>query len=114
MSGIDTAQELNAELARYAASVADLRRSGRALAEATHGYKRALALEMARLEAEGAAKTTMRDLARGSGEVCDLALARDLAEAEWFADKEVVNMRKRNVDVLREQYAREWSASGAA
>lgn len=114
MSGYAIAQELDAELALYAEAVSQLRRSGRALAQATRDYKRALALEMARLEAQGKAKTTMRDLARGDEDVCELAFRRDLAEAEYKADLEVINMRKRNVDVLREQYAREWSASGVA
>lgn len=82
---------------------------GRRAAEARADYKAALASEMARLRADGTPASMAEKLAQGAKRVRDLSIAAEMADVDYQADREEVNLRKREADILREQIQRDYS-----
>ena len=85
---------------------------GRVKAQAEYEYRGALAVKVLQLRDEKGPATIINDVARGDKKVSLLRLKRDIAEAELDAAKELVMSAKKEVDVYREQMAREWSQGG--
>ena len=112
MNGYELNEELNAKLAECDSSIREMRKSGRNLAQAEAAYRSALAAKMLELRAKGQPASVLKDLARGDSSVNALLFQFDLAASDHEADKEVVMLRKREADVIREQLAREWSRAG--
>ena len=57
----------------------EIRRTATVLARAERAYRQALAEEILKLKADGAAMTVAQDLARGTKHVADLRYQRDIA-----------------------------------
>lgn len=112
MDGLGLQQALGSAMeAAFAANDA-ARKSGRDLATAGVNYRAELAAESARLKSAGTPVTLIHDLAFNARSVRTMRLARDVAEVEYKADMEAVQLRKREVDILREEMRMDWAASG--
>lgn len=81
---------------------------GKALSQAEMTYRVALAEKILNLRDSGFPATLIGDLARGDKEVAKLKFDRDCAEVVYDNAREAINTYKKNIDVLREQIAREW------
>lgn len=112
MSGFELTQDLNSALRAYSESVTELKGMAVALASAGAGYKRSKAVEIARLRAEKVPATVAESQSYASPGVSGALEERDALQALWDAQREVVQLRKREVDVIREQMQREAAMSG--
>lgn len=112
MDGLELQQMLNDAMDAAFRANEEARKSGRALATANANYKAELAAEAARLKASGTPVTLIHDLAFKQRSVRTMRVARDAAEVEYKADMETVQLRKREVDILREEMRMDWAASG--
>lgn len=84
-----------------------MRRSGDAYARAEVEYQTAKAEAALRMKADGIPATIIQTCIKG--ECADELLSRLKAEAEYNADRELINVLKKRIDTNREQMAREWS-----
>lgn len=112
MSGYELTQSLNEALGLYSDSVRELKRLAIANAHANSDYKRAKALEISRLRADRVPATAAEPQSYASDAVSHALGERDMAQALWDAQREVVQLRKREVDAIREQLQREATLSG--
>lgn len=72
-------------------------------------YRCELAKEIARLRANGVAASLAEKMAHGAAAVSDAAMQADMADVNYQVDREEVNLRKRDADIIREQIARDYS-----
>ena len=101
-------QELNDTLSKAYQDLDDSVRNGNAAAQARADYKAALNKEILNLRANTKLPANLiPKVADGSEEVNRLGLALDCAEVLYKASNEAIQLRKRQVDILREQIARE-------
>ena len=108
----DLTRSLNDALASVREHTAELDRLGKTKARAEYDYRCALAVKVLKLRDEKVPVTIINDLARGDADVATLRLKRDIAEAELDACREIIMSSKKEVDVYREQMAREWNQGG--
>lgn len=113
MSGIITGQDLFGELHQaqeYAhAAIKQLEPTARAKGEAEVAFWAALRNEILRLRAEGQPASVVKDLARGNERVGLLWVRFCSADGIHRATSEEIMLRKKDIDVLRDAIAREWS-----
>ena len=103
MSGMfELQQELNDQLEACYGLVGDIEREGVAAAEARGEYRAALRARILQLRAEGRYPATL---------VPKIA-EMECAEARYQAAREALNVRKRALDITREQMQREWTTPG--
>lgn len=81
---------------------------GRAAADAEQTYRVKLAEKILLLREGGLPATLIPDVARGDKDVARLKFERDCAQVVYDNAKEAVMCFKKQIDVLREQIAREW------
>lgn len=81
---------------------------GRAAADAEQEYRIRLAEKILLLREGGLPATLIPDVARGDKDVAKLKFERDCAQVVYDNAKEAVMCFKKQIDVLREQIAREW------
>jgi len=82
---------------------------GKAAAESEKQYRVALASKILELREKGFPTTLIPDTARGDPTVARLKFDRDCAQVVYDNAKEAINAYKKQIDILREQIAREWS-----
>lgn len=88
--------------------IAELQEKGLAWANAEHAYKCEKSQTALALRAKGMNATLISSVLEGYGEVASKRLARDIAEAEYDATKEAINMLKMQIRVIEAQITREW------
>lgn len=91
----------------------DFKQAGAAKAAAERDYRvgkrKGIIFER---ERHGSPASLTIDLVKGREDIAELALRRDLAESEYEATREALLLAKKEIDTLRELYAREWAAAG--
>lgn len=87
----------------------EMRNRGVRYAEAEGAYQAAKAKRALVLSADGMTATMISMCIKGDDEVNGLLVDRMCAETLYASAKEAVNVYKKKLDTLREQYEREWS-----
>lgn len=112
MSGFEQQRAL-AETMRQAFEANDrARRGGVALATANADFRAKRAAEVLRLRAAGMPASTAHDAAYADEGVNRALMLAEVAQADYDADREEVNLRKREADILRDQIRADWAAAG--
>ena len=108
MSGVDLTLELIDVLRLCDIALSQLRKRGRRAAETEQEYRIALAKKELFLRDDGKPATLIGDLARGDKEVAALKMVRDIAEIDYEANREAINVYKLKARLIEAQIAREW------
>ena len=107
--GLALDQALSEAMQQAFAANARARVSGHRKAELRASYKAALAKRMLERRAGGSSVAESRAYAEGCDEVRELAMRVECAEADYDSDREEVNLRKREADIIREQIGRDYA-----
>lgn len=107
--GLAIEQALHEAMEAAFAANSRARLSGHRKAELRAEYKAELAKSMLELRAAGKGAGESKSLAEGSEAVRALAMRVECAEADYDSDREEVNLRKREADILREQLQRDYA-----
>ena len=95
---------------RLNASIKQLAKYGKELAEAERDYKIALRQEALKLRAEkGMPVTLIQQVVYGVDEVANKRFKRDVAESMRDTSREYINTLKLQIRTLSEQLSREWN-----
>lgn len=92
--------------------IRDLGTYGATLANAEYNYKAKKSETALRLKAEGMASTLISQVLDGYKGVAELRLKRDIAEAQYEACKESINLLKYQIRIIESQLEREYAAAG--
>ena len=92
-------------------AVSEMKTRSKRLAETEYYYRMALSKRLTELRAKGQAVTHLADIARGEPEIAKLRYERDIAKGLYDSSQEAINMYKRRIRVLENQYSREWGAT---
>lgn len=108
-AGTDLAAELYEAFERADELVAQMADDGRAKAEAEKAYRMAKRQRILYERTQNKTPVSLiADVVKGYEDIATLAAQRDCAEAAYEATKEAINVNKRKIDWLREQWGREW------
>lgn len=111
-AGFELYARLEDKLAENQSAINQLRIDGEAEAMARRNYRVALAKEELRLRLEEKLPASMiSDVARGDEDVAQKRYLLSCAETAYKASYEATMLRKREVDTIREQIAREYADS---
>lgn len=102
-------QQLMAELSE---SIKRLRKNGTALAEAERDYKITLRQEALKLRENDTPVTLINQVIYGVEGVADKRFKRDVAQANYEANKEFINVTKLKLRILESQLSREYGIAG--
>lgn len=105
---MDLFEEIQRLMAELTVSIGKLRANGAKLAEAERDYKITLRTEALRLRASDMPVTLINSTIYGVEEVAELRLIRDIAQANYEANKEHINICKLKLRILESQLQREW------
>lgn len=105
---MDLYEEIQRLMAELTASIGKLRANGAKLAEAERDYKITLRTEALRLRASDMPVTLINSTIYGVEEVANLRLARDIAQANYEANREHINITKLKLRILESQIKMEW------
>ena len=105
---MDLYEEIQRLMAELTASIGKLRANGAKLAEAERDYKITLRTEALRLRASDMPVTLINSTIYGVEEVAELRLIRDIAQANYEANKEHINICKLKLRILESQLKMEW------
>ena len=94
------------------ASIRKLRDNGVKLAEAERDYKMTLRKEALKLRAGDTPVTLINSIIYGVPEVADKRFNRDVAEANYKANQEHINIVKLQLRILENQLNREYGVAG--
>ncbi len=89
-------------------SIKSLAKNGERLAQAEHDYKMELTKQALQEKANGTAVTFISLTIHGKPEVAKKRLERDIAEANYKANQEYINITKLKLKVCESQLSREW------
>lgn len=108
MSGQDLILEVQEKIANLNQALKQLRRQGSAYSEAEHNYRVALAKKILEEREKGTPVTIIADICRGTPNVAQLKLQRDISEVTYNAAKEACNVYKLQIKILDNQIEREF------
>ena len=106
MELIDEIQLKNKQLAQ---ALKELRPYGIALAEAEKTYKEAVSKKALELKDQGMAVTMMDKVIYGLPSISVLRMQRDIAQVNYDACQEAINVIKLQLRLIEAQISREWS-----
>ena len=86
--------------------------NGMEAAEKTRAYRLALKKEELRLQSEGQAQTTLKDLAKGADEVANAEFEMNVAEVKYRASNENIMIQKKLLDCIEADINREYHYKG--
>lgn len=109
---MDLYQEIQRLMNELTASINKLRANGVALAEAERDYKITLSTQALRLRAGDMPVTLINQVIYGQQEVAELRLRRDIAQANYEANREHINITKLKLRIVESQLEREWGNAG--
>lgn len=89
-----------------------MRRAGYDLAERERDRRVAFAKALIDARADGTPAGICKDVVSGRPDVSKAILRRDCAQVLYDTAREQVMATKKQLDTLREQYAREWGEAG--
>lgn len=104
----DLVNELSRRIKTLEITVNQLGKSGREHANAEAAYRTALAKAILLRRDEGMPVTIIGDVCRGSAEIAQLKLKRDIAEVNHQVCLESINSQKLAIRILDAQLQREW------
>lgn len=93
-------------------ALSESKRRGAAMVAAEAAYYTAKAEAVFRLKGDGMPATLINAVIKGEAGVVDEMRAYHAAQVEYDNSREAINVYKKRLDTLREQYAREWGAAG--
>lgn len=112
MSGLEDYQALNDTLEQAWAHQRECKRLGVALATANADFRAKKAARLLRLTAGGMTATQAREAVYADEVVNRAAMVAEVAQTDYDTEREAVMLSKREVDILREQIARDWQCAG--
>lgn len=89
-------------------AIKTLAKNGERLAYAEQEYKTELTKQALSLRADGTAVTFISLIIHGQKEVAKKRLERDIAEANYKANQEFINVTKLKLKLVESQLSREW------
>ena len=107
--GYELFRERDALCKELSESIHEMRRYGRQYAEAEANYNVQLAKTALRMKDEGTPVTLINMVIRGTGEVPNLRMKRDIAESLYKASTEHIQSIKLQLRLIEAQIEREWS-----
>ena len=111
--GLSLFQTLQETIADCNNAIVQLMNDGVAVAAARQKYRVALARKQLELrETEKLPATLINDVSRGDRECAALKFDLERCEVAYEATKQRIMLRKREVDIIREQINREYSERG--
>jgi len=108
MSGQDLLLEMQTRMKTLDAALRQIGKRGGEYAQKEHDYRVALASKMLLERDKGMPATILSDICRGSAEIAQKKLERDIAESLYKAALEACNVYKLQIRVLENQIEREW------
>lgn len=109
-AGTDLVAELYAAFDRADELVSQMADDGKAKAEAEKAYRMAKRQRILYERVQNKTPVSLiADVVKGYEDIAMLACERDCAETAYVATKEAINLNKRKIDWLREQWGREWA-----
>lgn len=93
-------------------ALSEAKRRGEVMVQAEAEYYTAKAEASFALKEQGVPVTFIQTVIKGVPEVCGPMTRYHAAQVEYENAREGRNVYKKKLDTLREQYAREWSATG--
>ena len=90
----------------------ECKKRGQAMVAAKAAYYTAKAEAAFRLREEGHPVTFIQEVLKGEADVCAAMMEYNAAEVEYENAREARNVLKKKLDTLREEYTREWGATG--
>ena len=109
---MDLYEQITKLMAELTASIRKLRDNGVKLAEAERDYKITLRNEALKLRSGDMPVTLINQIIYGVPEVAEKRLNRDIAQANYDANHEHINIVKLQLRLLEAQIEREYSISG--
>lgn len=109
---MDLYEEIQRLMLELTASIKKLRDNGTKLADAERDYKITLRQEALRLRAGDMPVTLINNIIYGVPEVAEKRFKRDVAQANYDANREHINVTKLKLRILEAQLSREWGAAG--
>lgn len=107
----DIWEEINDNEAKLEQALNNLKYTGKASAEALRDYHVAKAQATLNLRAKGYPTTLIPDLVKGLSDVAELDLKRNIAEVNYKANLEAINVYKKKSDDLRMYFDKEWGGA---
>lgn len=109
---MDLLNEINSLSIKLTEAIKIMAKYGKELAETEKNYKIILCQEALKLRADKEMAVTLIDkVVYGLPEVADKKFKRDVAKSMYETAKENINVMKKNLDVLKMQYEKEWGSS---
>ena len=105
---MDLYEEIQRLMNELTISISKLRKNGEALAEAERDYKITLCEEALRMRADELPATLINTTIYGRKIVADKRFKRDVAQANYEANQEHINVTKLKLRILESQLSREW------
>lgn len=110
---MDLYEEIQRLMAELTISIRKLRENGEKLADAERDYKIILRQEALKMRVNKDMPVTLiNQIIYGVPEVADKRFTRDVAQANYDANKEHINVTKLKLRLLEAQLSREWGAAG--
>lgn len=109
---MDLYSEIQQLMAELSESIKRLRKNGTALAEAERDYKITLRQEALKLRENDTPVTLINQVIYGVEGVADKRFKRDVAQANYDANKEFINITKLKLRICENQIQREYGVSG--
>lgn len=103
--------EINENEQRLEQALNNLKYTGRASAEALRDCHIAKAQAVLNMKAKGYPVTLIPDIVKGLSDVAELDLKRNIAEVNYKANLEAINVYKKKSDDLRMYFDKEWSGT---
>ena len=108
---MDLWQEIQHTRRLLAKGISEMKERGQALAKAERDYKIKQSEKILKLKAENFPATLIRDVVKGDKEVATLRFERDIADSSYETCREAINVYKRDLTVLENQFQREWGGN---
>lgn len=106
---MDLQIELDKQVELLQKSLEQLKKTGRAYAEAERDYKVLLRQEVLKMRDEGVAIGVITLTCYGIPSVAEARFKRDVAEAIYQANQEAINTYKLKIRLIESQIGREWN-----
>lgn len=111
MTGQDLMMEMQNKMATLDAALRQIGKRGETYAKAEQDYRTALASKMLLERDNGTPVTILSDICRGTPEIAQKKLNRDIAESLYKVALEACNVYKLQIRILENHIEREWGAA---
>lgn len=109
IDGLSQSREWYDLIGKHRATINEWRKDSEKLARATADYYKAKAQAELKYRKQGYPASMSQDLAKGDENVNPLLEQKTLMDAMVRIDQEILQLNKRQLDMIRDQTSREWS-----